>query len=171
MIIKFFGMAIVLVSSSLIGFSYAERMASRERSLATLADAAGLMHSELLYSRLAIGDIIFCVTPRLDGAVREFFDTMRHFMQRGESASEAWINSIEQNAGLMQIKYEDAELIKNSAHLLEVYDFDEQERALTSLGERLSLASQKAALSAGKNSRIVKMLGVYCGILACIIIF
>ena len=171
MIIKLVGMATILVSSSLIGFGCAERMSARERELSLLNDAIVLVRDELIYSHLAVRELVFRVAPRLAGCARDIFDTMCEYIRKGAGVPQSWENALEENSSSCALGKNDVEILKNSSFLFESYDFDEQEKALAQLADRIERCRNKAMVFKEKNSKIVKMLGVYCGILLCIIIF
>lgn len=171
MIIKLIGMAMVFVSSSLIGFGFAECMASRERELANLEDAMEMMLSELGYSAMPIRDIIAVITPRVNGMAGDMLDYMCNLMDRGETVSSAWEGALERKAAGMSLKKSDAEIITKSAYLLEGYELEEQKLSIVRMRDRLSELCKEAGEVKRKNSRIVKMLGIYGGMLLCIMIF
>lgn len=171
MIIKLFGMAIIMISSVLMGFSFAECMASRERELCNLADAIDLMIGELGYTHLAIKDIFFKISPMVRGETAELFGSICSAIERGESIAYAWTNSLDTKAQAMSLKGEDVSVLKKSSYLLEAYELEEQKNNLMSLKSRVESLASDASESKRKNSRIVKMLGIYGGILLCIIVF
>ncbi len=171
MILKLIGMAMVFVSSSLIGFGFAECMASRERELANLEDAMEMMLSEISYSAMPVRDIIATVTPRVNGMAGEMLDYMCSLMDKGESVSSAWEAALESKAAGMSLKKSDADIITKSAYLLEGYELEEQKLSIVRMRDRLSELSREAGEEKKKNGRIVKMLGIYGGMLLCIMIF
>ncbi len=171
MIIKAIGMITIVLSSALLGFGFAECMASRERELENLASAVDRMIGELSYTHLAMKEIIFRVCPSVTGEAREMFENMCTSIQKGESVTFSWCNALDEKAQLMSLKKEDAEALKKCAYLLEAYELEEQKSCLEALKDKLKSLSQDAAKVKNKNSRIVKMLGIYGGVLICIIVF
>ena len=171
MIIKIVGMVIILTSSALLGFGFAECMSSRARELMNIADALEIMISELSYGHFAISDIFFKVKSFVKGEASLMFEEICKNLERGDNASCAWSKAIDVHAKEMSLKIEDANAIKNSAYLLEAMELDEQKKFLLLLKERIMSLADEAAASGQKNSKIVKMLGIYGGILLCIIVF
>lgn len=171
MIIKLIGMAMVVISSSLIGFGFAECMASRERELKNLGDAVDLMLGELGYTAMPVKDLICLCAPRVSGLAGEMFDYMHTLINEGESASEAWVNALKNKAPSMSFKKEDADVLINSSYLLEAYELGEQKRSFVQLKSRIVSLATGASELRQKNSKIAKMLGIYGGVLLCVIIF
>ena len=169
--LKLIGMLMVFVSSSLIGFGFAECMASRERELANLEDAMEMMLSELGYTAMPVRDIIESVTPWVNGMAGEMLDYMCSLMDKGETVSSAWTSALLCKAPGMSLKKSDAEIITKSAYLLEGYELEEQKLSIVRMRDRLSQLSREAGEVKRKNGRIVKMLGIYGGMLLCIMIF
>ncbi len=171
MIIKLIGMAIILSSSVLLGFGFAQCMASREDELLSLADSIELMTGELSYGHFSVKDIFFKVCPMLRGHTGEMFEIICTAIEKGDSAPLAWSDAIDEKAHSMCLKKEDADTLKNSAYLLEAYELEEQKSNLSALKDRIMTLAKEATEAKKKNSRIVKMLGIYGGILICIIVF
>ena len=171
MIIKLFGMIIILFSSAAIGFRTAETMALREYELGNLADALTLMLGELDYTHLSIKDIFFKVLPLVKGEADAFFGSICTELEKGESASEAWTNSVVSCQEFMPFKTSDFQMLEKSGYLLEAYGLEEQKTNLNALRQRVDSLVCDAREFKKKNSRIARMLGIYGGLLLCIIVF
>ena len=171
MIIKAIGMITIVLSSALLGFGFAECMASRERELENLVSAVERMIGELSYTHLAMKEIIFRVCPFVMGESRELFEDMCTSIQKGDSVAFAWCNALDGVAQMMSLKKEDADALKKCAYLLEAYELEEQKNCLEALKDKLKSLCADAEKAKRKNSSIVKMLGIYGGVLICIIVF
>ncbi len=171
MIIKIFGMIIIMFSSVMLGRGVSECMAARERELSNLGDAISFMSGELGYTHLCMREIIFRVTPYVNGVCGEFFQCICDSMQKGESASFAWSNAILVKGQLMSLKKEDIDYIQKTSHFLEAYELEEQIKCLDAMGKHIRELASRAGDVKRKNSRIVNMLGVYGGMLLCILVF
>ncbi len=171
MIIKLAGMITVLLSSALTGFYFADSMAQRERELCNLSDAISLMIGEVGYSHLCIKDIFFKVSSLVKGEASELFKLICTSLERGETAEDAWKSAVESASGIMALKNFDCEILTKSGYLFDAYSLDEQIANLEELKRRIENLACDALQYKKKNSRIVKMLGIYGGILLCIIVF
>ena len=171
MIIKLIGMTFIMFSSVLLGNGFAECMASRERELDNVADAVAFMAGELGYTHLCMRDIIMRVTPYVKGVAGEFFECVCTNIQKGETASYAWENAISEKAVAMSLKKEDVEYIAGTSHFLEAHELDEQIGCLKIMENRIRELAVRAGDAKRKNSRMARMLGVYGGILFCILVF
>lgn len=171
MIIKLVGMVIVLASSTLIGFSLAECMASRERELGNISDVLDMMLGQLDYTHTAIRDIFFAVCPLAKGDTRELVEKICSRLEKGETPASAWCSGLETMGRSLSLRMEDVQALCGGAYLLEAYGLEEQKRNLCALKTRTEALLSEASESKRKNSRIVKLLGIYGGILLCIIVF
>ena len=171
MIIKLFGMIIIMFSSVALGFRMSDAMVQREYELKNLSDALTMMLGELGYTHSCIKDIFFKVNSLVKGETRELFDCICTKLERGESASIAWSTSVGENIDLMSLKPADCNQLQNYGYLLEAYGLDEQKTNLEALKMRVDSLAVDAEQFKKKNSRIVRMLGIYGGILLCIIVF
>ena len=171
MIIKLLGMAVIMFSSVAIGFRTADTMASREAELRNLSDIITLMLGELDYMHLSIKDIFAKVTPFAKGEVDELFRNICTELERGLSASGAWTNAVAESAHFLPFKASDCEILEKSGYLLEAYGLQEQKTNLNALKQRVDLLACNAEEFKKKNSRIARMLGIYGGLLLCIIVF
>ncbi len=171
MIIKLAGMITVMLSSALTGFYFADSMVQRERELCNLSDAINLMIGEIGYSHLCIKDIFFKVSSLVKGEAAELFRLICTSLERGETAAAAWESAVESASGIMSLKNTDCEILIKSGYLFEAYGLDEQISNLEALKSRIENLASDAGQYKKKNSRIVKMLGIYGGILLCIIVF
>ena len=171
MIIKLFGMAVILFSSVAIGFRTADTMESRESELRNLSDALTLMLGELEYTHLSIKDIFVKVMPLVKGEADELFRNICGELEKGESASKAWADSVVTCSPLLPFKTSDCEVLEKSGYLLEAYGLEEQKTNLNALKHRVDLLASDAEDFKKKNSRIARLLGIYGGLLLCIIVF
>lgn len=171
MIIKLLGMGIIMLSSSLMGICFAECMASREKELINLLDAAEMISNELSYSMSPIKDIVCSIAPMVKGVCAEMFGVFKEQIEKGKTASEAWSYALDKKAAAMSLKKEDASYLKMLSTMFDAYEIDEQKRRINELKLRLSSLADNAQKAKNKNSKIAKMLGVYGGVLLCVIIF
>lgn len=171
MIIKIAGMCVIMISSVMLGFGFAECMAARERELSNFADAVSFMIGELGYSHLCMKDVIERVTPYVKGVTADFFRCVCENIQKGETASFAWSNAIAAKGSAMSLKKEDVDYVEKTSHFLEAYELDEQINCLKAIESHLRELSKLAGDIKRKNSRTVRMLGVYGGMLFCILVF
>ena len=171
MIIKLLGMMVILFSSVAMGFRMADNMASRESELRNLSDAVTLMLGELDYTHLSIKDIFVKVMPFVKGEVDELFRNICTELEKGESASCAWADAVVKSAQFLPFKASDCAILEKSGYLLEAYGLEEQKTNLNALKQRVDSLVCDAEEFKKKNSRIARMLGIYGGLLLCIIVF
>lgn len=171
MIIKIIGMCVVFISSGLIGLSFAECLASREKELLNIGNAVDIMSGELSYSASSVKDIILKITPRVRGEAKKMFETMSFYIEKDEPSSKAWEKSIMKNAPRMSLTKADAEFLSSLGFLLNAYEAEEQKNHFIELREKINTLAGEAGESKQKNSKMLKMLGFYGGALLCVIMF
>ena len=71
----------------------------------------------------------------------------------------------------MSLKPGDTQILEKSGYLLEAYGLEEQKTNLGALRQRVDSLASDAEEYKKKNSKIAKMLGIYGGLLLCIIVF
>ena len=146
-------------------------MASREKELINLLDAAEMISNELSYSMSPIKDIVCSISPMVKGVCGEMFEVFKTQIEKGKTASDAWDYAIDKKSAAMSLKKEDASYLKMLSNMFDAYEIDEQKRRITELRSRLASLADNAQKAKNKNSKIAKMLGVYGGVLICVIIF
>ena len=171
MIIKVIGMVIVLASSGLIGFSFAECMASRERELVNLSHMIDNIINELEFTMAPIGEIIKTIACRNHGKANTFMQIMCQELERGHGVADAWKCALEKSGPSMSFKQSDCKYLSSSGFLLESYEIEEQLERLRTLKTRILSLAEEAKKEKDKNSRTVRMMGIYAGLLLCVIIF
>lgn len=171
MIIKMLGMGIVMLSSTLIGLSFAECMASRERELLNLADGIEHIINELSYTMAPVKEIVLNTASGVRGVAGDMFTLMCQRIEKGDTVGEAWTYSLNKKAPAMSLKKEDADYLALCSSLFDAYEIAEQKTRLTTLKGKLIYLASEASETKKKNSKVVKMLGVYGGVLLCVIIF
>ena len=171
MIIKLIGIATVFISSSAMGFAFGERFAAREKELRNLADGVELMLGELTYTLLPVAEIIGRVCPNVKGVCAEMFTAMTHHINNNLSPPEAWKKALLQNASAMCLTDADKNMLLSGAFLLSAYEVTEQQNHFAELKSRINRLVLQAEQSKTKNTGVVRMLGVYGGALACVLMF
>jgi len=170
-IIKFLGMGIIMLSSTLMGICFSQRLASRERELNNLYNSLQMLFNELSFSMAPIKDIMCTLSYVAQGECKEMLELLKHHIESGKSAPESWVYSIEKCAHKMSLTKEDMQYLVMMSPAFDAYEIDEQKMRLKEIMQRILLLAENAKNVKTKNSKLVKMLGVYGGVLLCIIIF
>ena len=113
MIIKLGGILLVMISTTLLGFGFAECMSSRERELKNLADAIGCMINELEYSLEPVKILFKKVMLNAKGFSYELFEEIEKYINDGKTVSEAWEFAIRKKATVMCLNKNDCETLVN----------------------------------------------------------
>lgn len=171
MIIKIIGIVLVMISASLIGCTFAECMASRERELLNLADAAELLIDELGYSMEPVKTLFVRVTPYVKGTAGDMFEQLSQHINDGMSAKDAWCKSLDEMSAIMSLKKSDCTFLKGCAEAFYAHEAEQQKAQLEALRDKIKRLASEAGDIKRKNSRLARMLGVYGGVLICAVLF
>ena len=170
-IIKLIGMGVVLVSSGLMGFGIAECMISREKELYNLADLINSVINELEFTLNPVGEIILSVASDAKGMTKELADSMCTKLKEGESVSQAWEYALKVCGRTMSLRQTDCNMLASWSSLFNAYEINEQINRLHLLKNRILQVAESAGNEKNKNGKLVRMMGIYGGILLCVIIF
>ena len=169
MIIKLVGMAIVFLASVLIGVCFAECFAERERELTNLATALEVMAEEIGYTMASLKDTVSAIAPRVNGKCKNFFESMVVLTDKGMPLPEAWEKALFKTAPSMSFTREDAQYVASRKYLLCAYGLEEQLSNLSGLKTGVLRLAESARIKKDRNGRLSKLLGIYGGVLLCII--
>ena len=171
MIIKLGGILLVMISTTLLGFGFAECMSSRERELKNLADAIGCMINELEYSLEPVKILFKKVMLNAKGFSYELFEEIEKYINDGKTVSEAWEFAIRKKATVMCLNKNDCETLVNCSDAFCAYELEQQKALLKGLQSRIFVLADDAGEFKRKNAKLVKMLGVYGGVFICAVLF
>lgn len=171
MICKLIGAILVIGSATLIGWGFSECMIARERELLNLADAVSHMADELGYTLEPVKHLFLKVAPYAKGDAATLFENINDLAQNGSTAAEAWCAALEENAPSMSLKKSDCDYLTSCSDAFLAYDAGRQKLQLDALSDKICALAREAGEDKKKNCRLVRMLGVYGGVLICAILF
>lgn len=171
MIIKIIGIALVMISATLIGFCLSECMVCREREVGNLGDAVAIMEDCLECTMEPVGRLFGKALPHVKGGVHDMFALTDKYVADGMSASKAWCAALDESACALCLRRSDCEYLKACADSFCANDIGQQKMQLKSLRSKISMLGDDIKNYNNKNCRLYKALGVYGGVFLCAVLF
>lgn len=171
MIVKLIGIALVMTSATLIGWGFSECIITRERELLNISDAVGLMLDELEYSLEPVKFLFARVQPYTKGGVYGLFENISARIEEGAGAGEGWCSALEELAPSLCLKKSDRDFLINCSDAFFAHEAHRQRAQLKGLQSKIRLLAQEAGEFKRKNCKLVRMLGVYGGVMLCAVLF
>lgn len=173
MLFKIIGSLIVLISSSLLGYTYSQRCSKRPRELRTLQGMLQIFENEISFLSNVLVDAFTRIYRCNDSSVSLFFkstvDNLRG--DKGLNASEAWTNAIKDNIHRTSLNREDEEILISFGKMLGSSDLEGQIKNIRITVNQLNLQEQKAEAHREKNETMYRNLGILGGLAIIIILF
>ena len=171
MIIKLGGIVLIMISTTLLGFGFAECMSCREKELRNLADAINCMINELEYSIEPVKLLFKKTLLSVKGISYEVFEDITEYIDNGKTVAQAWESAIRKKAHLMCLNKNDCDILVNCSDAFCAYELEQQKALLKGLQSRIIVLADNALEFKRKNTKLVQMLGVYGGVFICAILF
>lgn len=173
MLVKIVGSLIVLISSTLLGYTYSKRCSTRPRELRTLQGLLQIFENEISYLSNVLTEAFTKIYRYDDSRVSLFFkDTVEILKSnKGLNAQEAWTKAVKDNIGNTSLNSEDQEIIISFGKMLGSSDVEGQIKNIRLTLNQLKLQEQKAEELRGKNEAMYRNLGILGGLAIIIILF
>ncbi len=173
MLVKLIGCAIVLISCSLLGYTYSQKYSRRPGELRTLQALFHMFENEISFLSNILTDAFLKIYKCTDSCVGAFFNSTVENLrsEAGFDASEAWTQAIKGNIQSTSLNSEDEEILISFGKMLGGSDLEGQIKNIRLTVNQLKLQEQKAEELKVKNEAMFKYLGVLGGLAIIIILF
>lgn len=171
MLLKIIGSLIVLISSSLLGFSHAKTYAKRPIELKVLQTLLQIFENEISFLSNVLEDAFMKVSRCSDSKVAAFFEGAAKNLNEGFCASEAWEMAVRDNIKNTSLNSEDEGIIISFGKILGSSDLEGQIKNIHLTLNLLKIQEQKAEELKAKNESMYKNLGVLGGLAIIILLF
>ena len=171
MLLKVIGSLIVLISSSLLGFSYAKTYAKRPIELKVLQSLLQIFENEISFLSNVLEDAFFKVNKCSDSTVATFFEGAAKNLNEGFCADEAWEKAVKDNIRKTNLNSEDESIIISFGKMLGSSDLEGQIKNIHLTVNLLKIQEQKAEELKAKNESMYKNLGILGGAAIIILLF
>lgn len=171
MITKIFAITLIMISTTLLGMSFADCMSTREKELRNLADAIGLMSDQLDYTLEPVKFLFKKVLFAAKGSSGILFEKISENVDSGKTASEAWKSAIENCKMTMCLSKKDYDILIGSSDSFCATELEQQKSLLKGLQSRIVALADNAFEFNRKNNRLARAIGIYGGIFICAVLF
>jgi stage III sporulation protein AB len=172
MLIKIIGAAIILGSTSIIGFSLSRDCSKRPRILRELQAALQMLENEISYMSNLLSDAFMRIyTSSGTEASILFKEAAKKLDSMGTTADEAWKSAVNDLYSRLALKKEDKAILISFGSMLGNSDLDGQISNIRLTTSQLKLQELKAEEIKKKNERMYRSLGVLGGLALIIILF
>ena len=171
MLLKIVGSLIVLVSSSLLGYSHAKTYAKRPQELKILQSLLQIFENEISFLSNVLEEAFLKVHKCTESSVAVFFEAAVKNLNAGFCADEAWTKAVKDNISKTNLNSEDENIIISFGKMLGSSDLEGQIKNIRLTVNHLKIQEQKAEDMKVKNEGMYKNLGVLGGLAIIILLF
>lgn len=166
-IIKFFTLFLIFVSTLSIGFIIAKKYSDRVKELKDMKNALNIFTTKIRFTYESVPEIFEYISSQTDKNIANIFKTSCEKMKE-ISAGEAWIESIDELNSNMDL--EDKAILKSLGKLLGKTDAEGQISEIRLVSSFLDTQIELAEQEQNKNEKIYKTLGGVIGLTLVIIL-
>ncbi|PKM79023.1 MAG: stage III sporulation protein AB [Firmicutes bacterium HGW-Firmicutes-13] len=173
MLIKMGGAVLIILSTSLMGFSLAAKYRKRIKELRLLQIAFQMLSSEISYTQTPLPFALREIGRKLSEPVSRFFLEGARLLGecRGKGLEEIWTEAVNKVFPGTCLTDKDRDLLLSVSSFLGISDQYHQEKQIILLLNHLKLSEKEAWESLQKNERMWKYLGVLGGLMLVILLF
>ena len=172
MIIKIIGAALIVSSTTALGFIYSRADKYRLSELSELEKAISVLKSHIGFAVMPLGEALFATSMRVRPPASDIFRDMGERISRkeGQEIKDMWRSSVMENTRDTHLSDEDKEELCSLGLTLGYLDKGRQEKSIALFEEYIK--EVKAELS-GKsliNSKLYMSMGVLSGLIIAVIL-
>jgi len=146
-----------------LGLWIAHKIRSRPQEIREFIVALTLLDTEILYNSTPLPEAFANISLRMKEPWQSFFRALKHRIENGEGAGEAWENTIASHKKHTNLKEDDWQIIASLGKGLGRSDRQEQHKHITLILHQLELACEQSAKWADNNARMWSYLGFLTG--------
>lgn len=172
MIIKLIGAIVLIVATSLIGFSLAADCGRRPKILRELQALMQMFENEISYLSNLLSDAFNRIHSLSNTEASIIFeDAAKQLEINGVTADVAWEKAVVENCRKLALNSEDKSILINFGRMLGNSDLEGQINNIRLISSQLKLQELKAEEMRKKNEKMYRSLGVMSGLAIAIILF
>lgn len=164
------GCVALIAGCGSLGLWLAHRIKLRPVELRGCLMALALLDTEIVWGATPLPEAFGIVKERTDLPWQGFFAELQERLQRGESASTAWKETIQAQSKNFCLKEEDWQVIGDVGKGLGRSDSREQHKQLELVQRQIALMKDQAGLWSDKQAKMWSYLGFLCGIAGVLIL-
>ncbi|MBZ4644733.1 MAG: stage sporulation protein [Clostridia bacterium] len=172
MILKIIGCILIIGSTTIMGYSLANKYAKRPEELRALQAALQMLEAEIVFSVNPLPDAFEKISRYVPESIKQIFEYSSHLLKQrtGMTAREAWALSINKLSRDMHLQKEDKEILIAFGNSLGCSDRENQIKNIHLACSKLSMEEKKAEVLKEKNERLYKNLGLLGGLLIALLL-
>lgn len=167
LIFRLFIIAMIIVTSSIIGILFSKKYANREKEIKELKNALNIFSTKIKFTYEPIPNVFMEISNKINGNIGKLFARAASRMQE-TSAGEAWKQALLESKN--NLNSEDILVVQNLARLLGQTDLEGQLSEIEVVNNFLTLQLQNASEERRKNEKMYKTLGLVTGLTLAIIL-
>ncbi|MDR3601884.1 MAG: stage III sporulation protein AB [Desulfosporosinus sp.] len=153
-----------------LGLWLANRIRRRPAELRECLMALALLDTEIVWGVTPLPEAFRILKERTERPWQEFFAELQERLERGESASSAWKDTIVTQNEHFCLKQQDWQVIRDVGKGLGRSDSQEQHKQLELIQHQLALIKDQAGVWSEKQAKMWSYLGFLCGIAGVLIL-
>lgn len=171
MLLKAIGCILTVMSSTIIGYSMAEKYPKRLEELRALQAGLQILETEISFSVNPLPEAFKKISMQGPETVRMIFRHASDLLQQkiGLTAQEAWVESVNKMYKQLHLEEEDLKIVLAFGNSLGCSDRENQIKHIRFIGVQLAAQEKKAEMERERNEKLYKNIGILIGLLIAII--
>lgn len=170
--LKVIGCILVLMGSSLIGFSYGENLKRRFFQLKEVEQALYQLQSEIVYTHSALPEVFFNVSYKCSKPINKLFLEVSNLLYENkvDSVYEAFKEAFKSNKSFLSLKQFDIDILMDLSKTLGESDIEGQKNIIALTLNNIKTQLDNAEETMRKNIKMYRYLGFSFGAIVVIMI-
>ncbi|HSU80540.1 MAG TPA: stage III sporulation protein SpoIIIAB [Candidatus Angelobacter sp.] len=170
---KLIGAILVLIASSLIGFTFSARFRERPKQLSQLRSALQSLEAEITYGLTPVYEAALHLAGQMPEPVNRFFGTLAERIEtgKGQPLSQIWQETLEAFWPKTALKKNEKEVWRQFGLTLGQSDRANQQKYIQLALSHLEREEKEARSAQQQYEKMVKSLGFLGGILIILLLF
>ena len=167
LVFKLFILAMIIVTSSIIGILFSKKYANREKEIKEMKNALNMFSTKIKFTYEPIPNVFMEIANKIGGNIGMIFDIAANRMKE-LPAGDAWCQALKDSKN--NLNKEDISVIQNLNRLLGQTDLDGQLSEIEVVNDFLTAQLENASEERRKNEKMYRTLGLVTGLTIAIIL-
>ncbi|MFL0268397.1 stage III sporulation protein SpoIIIAB [Candidatus Clostridium radicumherbarum] len=170
--IKFLSCFIILATSTIAGFVYAEGFRKRVKQLNEFERSLGQLENEIEYTHTPLPEALYSVSEKSESPVKEIFEKISKLLYKNEvdSVYNAFKKCLEYEANSLNLNSDDLKVILDLSKSLGESDIEGHRKIFSLLKVNLKKRINIAEETMNKNLKLYRYLGFSIGAMIVIVL-
>ncbi len=167
LIFRLFILAMIIVTSSIIGILLSRKYANREKEIKEMKNALNIFATKIKFTYEPIPNVFMEIANKIEGNIGTIFDRAVSRMKE-QPAGEAWVQALQESKN--NLNKEDISVIQNLGRLLGQTDLEGQLSEIEVVNDFLTAQLENASEERRKNEKMYRTLGLVAGLTIAIVL-